>query len=103
MTGELLIAIASSGALGGVASGVLALLKQVVAHSVSSEARVMEVVHDVYDETVDMMRGEINDNREQLRLLREKIGWLSEENIRLRSRVQFLESFIVQRGLEIPD
>lgn len=102
MTGELLIAIASSGALGGVASGVLALLKM-RSDSVSSEARVMEVVHDVYDETVEMMRVEINDNREQLRLLREKIGWLSEENSRLRSRVQFLESFIVQRGLEIPD
>lgn len=101
MTAELLVAIASSGALGAIGSGVLAVLK-IRSEALSSEARVMEMVHDVYDETVEMLREEINDNREQISILQDALYELTKENTKLRGRVAFLESWIVRRGLSVP-
>lgn len=102
MTAELLIAVASSGVFGAVGSGVLAVLKM-RSESASSEARVMEVVHEVYDETVTMLREEINDNRAQIHMMQDEMADMVVENGRLRGRVAFLEAWIVQKGYPLPE
>jgi hypothetical protein len=101
LTSELLVAMAGSGALGAIGSGIAAVLK-FRSEAASSESRVMEVVHDVYDETVEMLREEITDNREQIILLQDALYELTKENARLRGRIVFLESWIIRRGFTVP-
>lgn len=108
MSGELFVALAGSGVVGAVGSAVLAVLRaRGDARSAESEAKtadahVVEVVHDVYGGTIDMLRGELGEHRLQISSLQEELWGLSVDNKRLRARVLFLESWFVRSGLEVP-
>ena len=102
MTAEMIATVLGSGGFGAVGAFGAYVLRARVA-SREADARVVEVVHEVYDGTIDMLRSEIDDNRSNMKRLRDEVARLYEDNKKMRNRIQFLESFIVQEGLRVPE
>lgn len=102
MTAEMLATLAGSGALGAAGSLLMSILRG-RSDAREADARVVEVVHEVYGGTMEMLRSEIDDNRQNMKRLRDEVARLYDDNKRLRGRIQFLEAFIVRKGLTVPE
>jgi predicted nuclease with TOPRIM domain len=102
MTAEMLATLAGSGALGAAGSLFMSILRG-RSDAREADARVVEVVHEVYDGTMEMLRSEIDDNRQNMKRLRDEVARLYDDNKKLRGRIQFLEAFIVRKGLTVPE
>ena len=94
MSSEMMAALLGSGLLGGVGSAVMAVLRS-RSDAQNADAHTLEVVHTVYDDTIETLSKRID-------RLERMIDNLETDNHRLRRRVNELELFIMSKGLPIP-
>lgn len=95
MSTEIMMAVLGSGVLGGIGSSVMAFLRS-RSDARNADARTLEVVHTVYDDTLESLMG-------RLQRLEDRTAHLETANFRLRSRVAQLEVYIIQAGLTVPE
>ena len=95
MSTELMVALLGSGVVGGIGSAVMAFLRS-RSDKQNADTHTLEMVHTVYDDTLETMMG-------RLQRLEERTSQLEDANFRLRSRVAQLEVYILQAGLTVPD
>ena len=94
MSNEVMAALIGSGLFGAVGSMAMAFVRA-RSDAKSADTHTLEVVHSVYDETLDTMMA-------RMARLEITVASLEVSNGRLRNRVSQLEQFIIQSGLSLP-
>ena len=100
-TNQFIIAVLSSGTIGAILTGIVSVFRA-RSENRHQDANTMKVVQEVYGETIEDMREELNLLREEVHKLRAEVAHLERENARSERRIRQLTTLLVENRIPVP-